>query len=56
MGNAGIALGLADDRIQIDLVSVMLAARTEQKRMAGRSIGTLVDGGHPAGHRFRPAR
>ena len=62
MGDTGVAVRFADNGAEIDVISVMLAARTEQERMAGRSIRTLVDGRHPARDKLdllaveRPAR
>ena len=51
MGNAGIALGPPMIAFRsTSFPSCWLLARA--KRMAGRSIGTLVDGGHPAGDQF----
>lgn len=42
MGYAGIAGGCSQHRLQIVNFAVMLAARTEQLRVAGRSIKTSV--------------
>ncbi len=44
--------GLADDGGQVDLLTRICTARTEQSRMAGGSIHTLVEGGDAARHQL----
>lgn len=50
--NAAIAARFADNDVKINFRFAVLAARTEQRRMAGRSIRTLVDSGHPPRHQL----
>ena len=48
VGNAAFVAGRAQDGAQIVGLTSMIAARTEQCHMAGRSIDALVEGGDPA--------
>ena len=53
IGNPGIAgSAAAGDGGQFESTSTMLAARTEQLRVPGGSIGTLIYCRHPAGQQF----
>ena len=42
VGNAAIVGRLADDRLEVVVLTAMFAARTEQRRVAGGSVDELV--------------
>ena len=50
--DAGAVPRTAGQNIEIDVVTIVVAARTEHLRMAGGSIGTSVDGRHPPGEKL----